>query len=557
MIINKTSLGGYENAELRRYDDPDCDFPTTCAYDDLGKRTVSGVLKANRYVDGRLMQTYSAQDNHVGIIAATRLGKTTSGIIPMVLSNARKKNKCSMIISDPKAEVYRHTAATLKDEGYRVITINLRNYRHSEMWNPLTPIFRKYQRAQSEPYIMRDCKIVKRNGRQYYLFEGIEYSDMHKLKEAVRMEMKSALDDVYEDIDTFCNMYITVENERDPTWERGARSILKGFIYAMLEDSTLSDNPITEDTFSFDTIFSIFSTFDIGKGCSTIDNGYFSNRKSNSKALMAVKNYLLIGAEGTRDCYISIFMEKMSEYMDIAIRRITSCNSFELTELGKGLVALFICYRDEIVSHYQFVSQFVQEAYKALIDIAGEYPDNKLQTPCYFMLDEFGNFPALYNFRNIISACAGRNIWFVLVLQSYAQLVAVYGQDTSKIILDNLNIKIFFGSNNWPTICEFAEGCGLYTRIAPESALNGDSEEINAYKIETIPLVTKSMLCQLKAGECMVTEANSYVMFSRMERYFNCPEFNQLPLSDEKQYKSAVNPLEPRYHYTYCKRYRD
>ena len=91
----------------------------------------------------------------------------------------------------------------------------------------------------------------------------------------------------------------------------------------------------------------------------------------------------------------------------------------------------------------------------------------------------------------------------------------------------------------------------MRTRLSPESALNGDSEEIEHYKIETIPLVPRSMLCKLKPGECIVTEANVGVMFSLLERYYLCPEFNNLPLSNEKEYISAVNPLDSRYTFVY------
>lgn len=549
MIIDDSILEGYESAELYRYDDPSCNFPETCAYTDLPKMSVSGVLKASRYVDGKLIQTYSEQENHVGIIAATRQGKTTSGVIPMVICNARKKVKCNMVISDPKAEVYQHTAATLKAEGYRVIIINLRDYRHSEMWNPLTPIFRKFKKAMS---VADEVQIVDEDGKKCYRFMNVTYQSATELNRAVESEKSAALDDIYNDIDLFCTMFITIEDKRDPMWERGARCIFKGHILAMLEDSLLEVNPITEDTFSLNTIFTIFASFSENKR--NFDGGYFSDRPKTSRAYAAVKDYLFISAERTRDSYTTTFAQKVSEYMNIAIRRITSCNSFEVSELGQGPTALFLCYRDELKSHFQLISLFVQDAYKALIDLAGENTNNKLSTPFYFVLDEFGNFPELYNFENIISACAGRNIWFVLVLQSYAQLNAVYGYDTSKIILDNLNVKIFFGSNNWTTISEFSEGCGLRTRLSPESALNGDSEEIEHYKIETIPLVPRSMLCKLKPGECIVTEANTGVMFSRLERYYLCPEFNNLPLSNEKEYTSAVNPLDPKYTFVYNER---
>ena len=412
MKIDDSILEGYESAELYRYDDLSGNFPTTCAYENLPNLPIVGVLKASRYVNGKLMQTWSEQENHVGIIAATRQGKTTSGVIPMVICNAKKKVKCNMVISDPKAEVYQHTAATLRAEGYRVIMINLRDYRHSEMWNPLTPIFRKFKKAVS---VADEVQIVVENDKKCYRFMNVTYKNAAELNKAVELEKAAALDDVYNDIDLFCTMFITIEDKRDPMWERGARCIFKGFIHAMLEDSLLEENPITEDTFSLNTIFTIFGSF--SEENRSFDRGYFSNRPKTSRAYAAVKDYLFISAERTRDSYTTTFAQKVSEYMNIAIRRITSCNSFEVSELGQGPTALFLCYRDELKSHFQLISLFVQDAYKALIDLAGENANNKLSTPFYFMLDEFGNFPELYNFENIISACAGRNIWFVLVLQ--------------------------------------------------------------------------------------------------------------------------------------------
>ncbi len=544
MIIDEKIFDGYDNAKLNRYDDQTCNFPTTCAFDEVPRFSVSGVLKANRYVNGKLMQTFSQQENHVGIIAATRQGKTTSGIIPMVIANARKKNKCNMVLSDPKGEVYYRTASTLREEGYRVILINLRDYRHSECWNPLTPIYRKFHKAKS---LADEVEIVSEKNVKQYRFMGKNYTQKDLLDQVIARETASALDDVYHDIDLLGTMMITIEDKNDPIWEMGSRNIFKAFLHAMLEDSISEDNPITEETFSLNTIFTIFSSF-IGDN-NPYDGGYFSYRPHTSKAYELAKSQLLISAERTRDSYMTTFSQKISELMDVAIRRITSCNSFEVSELGQGPTALFLCYRDELQAHYQLISLFVQDAYKTLIDMADQNDVQRLDTPFYFILDEFGNFPRLQNFQSVISACAGRNIWFVLVLQSYAQLNAVYGPDTTKIILDNLNVQIFFGSNNWNTITEFSDSCGKYTILSPESALNGDSEEMNHFRLDTVPLVTRSMLCRLKPGECIVKEANDDVMFSRMERYFLCEEYRNLPIAREKEYVCSVDPLDPKYIY--------
>ena len=77
-------LNGYENTAFVHYSDSQ-KLPNTVAYGELDKRAVAGVLKASRHVDGRLVQTYTEQENHVGVIAATRLGKTTSYVIPTIL----------------------------------------------------------------------------------------------------------------------------------------------------------------------------------------------------------------------------------------------------------------------------------------------------------------------------------------------------------------------------------------------------------------------------------------------------------------------------------------
>ena len=243
-------------------------------------------------------------------------------------------------------------------------------------------------------------------------------------------------------------------------------------------------------------------------------------------------------------------MTKLAIFNEVAMRLITSCNSFEITEIADGPIAIFIDYRDELKVHYQVISLFIQDAYRFLIEQANEKPNGKLDVPVYFILDEFGNFPALKDFETTISACAGRNIFFILIIQSYAQLNSVYGTAVAEIIKDNLNVHIFFGSNNPSTLEAFSHECGQQTRISPLSALNGKGADIDTYHIETIPLIPKSMLSHFSPGECIITEANSgYVMFSKLERYYLCDEFKGLKLASEKEYACSINPFDKRYTY--------
>ncbi len=553
MKITNQLLKGYENTKLIHYQD-NVELPNTVCYDDLRNCSIHGVLKANRYVNGKLIQTYSTAENHVGVVAATRLGKTTEYVIPTILSFAKQKMKRKMIISDPKGELYKTTAETLRREGYNVKLLNFRDYQHSECWNPLTPIFRMYQKA----FLVEDeVDIIETDHGPRNIFRGVIYENQMELDEVIDKIKRIMLEEVGNEIDKLAAIMISTEKSNDPYWEDSARTLLTALIWGMLEDSHQTDNPITEENFSLSTAISIMDSMCDSNGNTYNDNGYFTSREKNSRAYILAKNCILENASGTRKCIVSCFNSKMSPYKSSSIRLITSCNSFELSELvnEEKPIAIFIAYRDEIKAHYQVISSFVQSAYSYLIEYANQRYSGKLENPFYFILDEFGNFPKINDFETVVSACAGRNIWFILVLQSYAQLYNVYGEYTAEIIRDNLNMHVFIGSNNPSTLEEFSKECGLITRVSPLSALNGDREEIDNYQIETIPLMPKSVLTTLKIGECIVTEANcGYVYFSKLERYFECKEFQNLPESNDKNYTSQVNPLSTEHTYIFNRR---
>lgn len=542
-------LRGYDNTEYIHYEDSSA-LPNTYAYDELDGKAVTGVLKVNRHVDGRLLQTYTVEDNHVGVIAATRLGKTTSYVIPTILSFAKQSVKRSMIISDPKGEIYRYTAETLREEGYRVILLNFRDYLHSECWNMLTPIFRKYKKIDK---IIDEVTVVQTENGPRNKFRGRIYENQKELDADIARASDLLLGEVGNDIDNLSTMFIMTRRQDDPYWEDSARDVLKAFIWAMLEDSDPKNcsNPITEDTFSFNTILSIIATFKDDEGTYYNDNGYFTDRDKSARSYTLAKNTLIENGRPTRKCVMSTLMTKLAIFNEVAMRLITSCNSFEISEIADGPVAVYIDYRDELKVHYEVISLFIQDAYRFLIEQANDKPNGKLDVPVYFILDEFGNFPALRDFETTISACAGRNIFFILIIQSYAQLNNVYGEAVAEIIRDNLNVHVFFGSNNPSTLEEFSHECGQQTRISPLSALNGNGSDIETYHIETIPLVPKSMLSHFQPGECIITEANSgYVMFSKLERFYLCDEFKSLKLASEKDYVCEINPFDKRYTYT-------
>ena len=549
-------IQGYEDTKLLHYSVLAKISPNLVPYSDLANREIRGVLKACIHIDGELYQMYTPQENHVGVIAATRMGKTTQYVIPTVLSFAKAKNKRSMVISDPKGELYRLLSKTLRDEGYKVKLINFRDFMHSEYWNPLTPIYDKYIKAY---HLEDEVEVVDTPHGARNKFMGVIYEDQVELDTAIRQMKTVAMEDVGNDIDNMATRFILLESVREPYWAESARDLLRAGVWAMLEDVYPPEGvtPINRDTFSFKTLLSIMDNMKDDEGMYYNDDGYFSDRPKDSRAYILAKNCILENGKPTRKCIVSQFNTGLSIFKTSTVKLLTSCNSFcfdELTDESQPVV-VFVSYMDELKTHYKIISAFVQSAYNHLIDYANKKPEGKLDTPFYFILDEFGNFPAIQDFETVISACGGRNIFFTLILQSYAQLNNVYGHDIAEIIRDNLNVHVFIGSNNPPTIQDFSRECGEWTRVAPISALNGGKEHIDSYHVETIPLVPKSMLSRLQVGECIVTEANcGYVMLSKLERYYMCDEFANLEKSSANDYVSDVKPLDDKYAYKYVSR---
>lgn len=80
----------------------------------------------------------SGLTEHTMIYGATGSGKTRGFVKPFILQTARRKE--SMVLVDPKGEIYESMSAFLKEEGYEVRMFNLLDMENSDAWNCLSEI---------------------------------------------------------------------------------------------------------------------------------------------------------------------------------------------------------------------------------------------------------------------------------------------------------------------------------------------------------------------------------------------------------------------------------
>lgn len=552
MIFGKELLAEYENTRLIHHTELEQSGLELISFDELPTKDRIGFIKACFYgQDGKLKLLCSKPDSHALLIGATGMGKTTGGLIPNICAFANLKNPPTMIIADPKGELQQHYDSYLKERNYKTITLSFRDPIHSEKFNIIGHIYDLYIKAYE---VENEVEVVKTDNGLRNKFDGVIFDSQSALDFAIEQKKQLLKEDAYNAVDELATKVVPMELSKDMYWPLAAQALLKAIVYGMLEDIfEPGERPkITRETFSMNTVLAILNSICCGES-SLEDRGFFTTRPDNSRALSFANYSILHNSPTTRRCVIGELDGGLNPYKSSVIRMLTCASSFDFSELveGKQPIALFINFPDETKTHYMVISQFLQSCYTYLIKYANNCPDGKLAKPIYFMLDEFGNMPAFQSFDCAISACRSRNIFFMIVLQSYAQLDSVYGPNVAEVVRDNVNTHLFLGSNNPQTLEKFSCECGEFSRISPQSVLQGNSNKLDALLIEQhVSCVPKSRLATLGEGECVVTEANcGYVLLSHIERSYKCKEFSCDKLFDLKSYISHINPFDRKYVY--------
>ena len=89
---------------------------------------------------GRELEVNVCPGAHSLIIGATGSGKTTTFINPMIQIIGETSSGSSMIMTDPKGELFSLHSRKLQAQGYDVKVLDLRDTYSSYRWNPLESI---------------------------------------------------------------------------------------------------------------------------------------------------------------------------------------------------------------------------------------------------------------------------------------------------------------------------------------------------------------------------------------------------------------------------------
>lgn len=512
----------------------------TVEYCELPRTEIKGIpLRAQETRRGYAI-TFSPA-THALIIGTTGSGKTTGFVDPTIRILAESKTQPSMLISDPKGELYLTHAEVLRKKGYRVQVLDLRNPYHSVRWNPLERAYLNYERMV---HLEEEVTLNEEHGS--YLFEGVEYIDVLAKDTAVTVRKQQLFDMVYEDLNDITHALCPVQNKNEPMWESGAQSFILAVLLAMLEDLENPKLEMRKEKYNFYALTKVATNTE--EDCEQL-NKYFKGRSSLSRAVTLSKQ-VLSSSEKTRASYLSTTFDKLSMFSDQSLCALTSENEMNFAEMAEQPSVLFLQIPDEKETRHALASLLILQAYKELVGKATESPGLTLSRPVYFLLDEFGNLPKIEKLEQMITVGRSRNIWLNLVVQSYAQLAKVYEEKSAEIIKSNCNVKVFIGTTDAKTIEEISKSCGNYSIIQRSSGFqSGHGEEISTNSsVKERPLIYPSELAQLNhagnMGNAVVTVFGYPPIRSKFtpryeSRYFeHCPareEFRQGRYFDEKK----------------------
>ncbi len=360
------------------------------------------------YNNGKHLWVDSGEYHNL-VIGSTGSGKTQMIVQPMVSVLAKAGE--SMIITDPKGEIYKDNGELLKKNGYNIVVLNFRDPLKGNSWNPFTLPYQYYK-----------------TGNQDKAIELLEDLALNILRDP---NSKNA----------------------DPFWENQSADYFTGLSVALFEDAP-------EEEINLNSINLMIADGDSKCGMgSTYAKEYFYMKDRTSTAFVKAQGTIDAPNE-TRGSILSVFKQKVSMFASREnLSEMLSHSDFDMRKIGREKTAIFLVIQDEKTTYHPLVTIFLKQCYETLIDVAQEYGD-KLPFKTNFILDEFANMPPLKDVTTMVTAARSRKIRFTFIIQNFAQLNDVYGKEQAETIKGNCGNIVYLISSEMAALEEISKMCG-------------------------------------------------------------------------------------------------
>ncbi len=405
---------------------------------DRRKLPKAGGLVLGWSPDGKRIYSNTG-DTHSLVIGTTRSGKSRYLVLPSVGLTALAGE--SMILVDPKSELYLYTKPFLESLGYEVIAI--------------------------------DFKEPNRGNRYNFLQPALDAVNLGDLSLAVTRARDIARLLVPDKDNT----------STDPLWPNGERAVLTAAILAACLEM---DEPRWQN---LDNARRFIETMcDAGQG-QEIPLIPFLAGLPEEHPLRAAMGIARISPEKMRGSFYSSALTTLDLLSDPGIHAMTAATDFDYLATGDRKRAIFVILPDERSTYYPLASLFVFQQYQMLVHRADEN-GGRLPRRVEFFCDEFGNFVKIPDMDKAITVGGGRGIRFHLFVQDTMQIYEKYGDKLGKTMTANCETWVYLYTKNSDTLEEIGRQLGKYTVKSPSLSASTGGQSSASYSLTGRDLLT-------------------------------------------------------------------
>lgn len=325
------------------------------------------------------------RNTNVLVIGGSGAGKSRSYAIPNVLQCAQGPDGgCSILVSDPKAEILRKTGNALIAAGYEVRVFDLLSPDTSFCYNPLAYV--------------RDDKDVLR------LIETL-------IQSTTPPGSQSA----------------------DPFWTKSETALLQALVLYLIHEAP-------KDEQNFAMVMEMLAAAEVREEDEDFESPLdilFERLEMRDPESIAVKQYHIfkMGAGKTLKSILISVGVRLSAFNLPQIARLTYTDDLHLEEMGEKKVALFCCLPDSDKSLNYLVGMIYGQLIQTLYYVADRKYKGRLPVPVHLLIDEAPNIALpTDNFLPWLSTMRSRNIFCSYIAQNMAQLKALFKEQWESLV---------------------------------------------------------------------------------------------------------------------------
>ncbi len=328
------------------------------------------------------------------VVGGSGAGKSRGFALPNIMQCC-----CSMVITDPKAELLRKTGGLLEKKGYEVRVFDLINPDTSFCYNPFE-------------YVHDDKDVLR-------LISNLIQNTTPKGSQS-----------------------------SDPFWEKSETALLQALMLYLLHEA-----PPEEQNFAM--IMEMLGSAQVKEEDEDYESPLdilFDRLEMRDPDSIAVKQYHIYkqaAGKTAKSILISVGV-RLAAFNLPQIAKLTNTDELDLSNMGERKVALFCCIPDADTSLNYLVGMIYSQLFQTLYYMADRVHGGALPVPVNCIMDEFPNVSLPNEFEKILATCRSRSIYCSIIIQNMSQLKALF-KDSWESLVGNCDEFLYLGGNEKET----------------------------------------------------------------------------------------------------------